>query len=661
MMTQPTPLSETAPPLKREHNRSAPLDGFRGIFLMFVVVGHLGVSAIHGSWIFISGFFAISGFLIASLMLREYERSGKIAVVGFWLRRARRLLPGLFVLLMTVGTWATLFASDETRRQMRGDLLATAGFVMNWRLIHLDDQYFAQFAEVSYFRHAWTLAIEEQFYLVAPLLVLGLIRLRSSRLRTGLLVVGIAGSAWWAAQIGVGTLSDQARVYYGTDTRVGAILVGVLLAFAVHKGISWPKVLNRWIGPLAFGISVYLAFAVEPMSAAMFERGGLLAFVLLWTAGLVPLVDRKQSQYTRFLSNPAFVWTGVRIYGIYIWHWPIALWLDLAAPDLLTGVKVVVGVLATLTVAGLSYKFVEEPVIRGGLKALFPKFPPRLVVTSSAVALASIIFTAGAIPRADATDPSTIPVLVSGTERHDGQGEHATFAFFGDSVPYYLAEDYPADLYPDTSITSFAVPGCGLVPWTTRGASTVSEPVREDCVEAYASLEEDLVASQADGFILMTGSILALPHVTPEGKILTLSDDALIEKMYSSLDAIKEDVDASGVEFTGIVTIPCRSDDRSLHDLVKETDPVEIARQDEFVRRWIDPTEANQHLTQWANERGVAVLDLYGALECEKGFRPSIHGVSMFRDFFHFSEPGAVMVWSWLVPAIRENFDAATE
>lgn len=635
--------------------RSEALDGFRGIFLMFVVVGHLGVSAIHGSWIFISGFFAISGFLIASIMLREFDRTGTINVIGFWRRRARRLLPGLFVLLLTLGVWAILFAGDETRRQMRGDLFATAGFVMNWRLVYLEDQYFAQFAEVSFLRHAWTLAIEEQFYLVAPLLVLALLRIKSPRFRLGLLALGMVLSTWWAARIGVGTLADQARVYYGTDTRVAAILAGVFLAFLMHRGIRWSRRTSRAVGIVAFGVSVYLAFAVEPMSAAMFERGGLLAFVLLWTAGMVTLVSQDTSRYKRFLSQQIFVWIGVRIYGIYIWHWPIALWLTAVVPDLSTTVRVIIGVALVFVVAGLSYRFVEEPVMRAGLKGLFPKLRSRLVIAASCVGVLLVAYLVGAVPQRDPTDPSTIPMLVSGTERHNGQGASTNFVFFGDSVPHYLAEDYPADLYPDTEITSLAVPGCGLVQWATRGGSTVSEPVSDECIQAYASLKEDVAASKADGFVLMTGSILALPHISPEGEILTLSEGKLVEEIHASLDAVKADVDAAGVEFTGIVTIPCRSDDRSLHSLVDESDPTEIARQEQFMSRWIDPSEANRILSRWAREHGVRVLDLHGALECPAGYRDTIHGVTMFRDFFHFSQEGAVMIWSWLVPEIRNE------
>lgn len=634
------------------------LDGFRGVFLMFVVVGHLGATQIWGSWIFLSGFFSISGYLIATMLLREHDRTGTINVVGFLRRRARRLLPALFALMVVVGTWAVFMGTDTVRRQMKNDILATTGFVMNWRLVHQQDQYFAQFAEVSFFRHAWTLAIEEQFYILSPLIILGLLAMRSSRMRVGLLVVVILASTWWAAHIGTDSFAAQARVYYGTDTRLSAIVVGVLLAFLLRNGIRWRHSTLAFIGVFSFVVSVILAFVVEPMSALMFDHGGLLAFVVLWTAGLVTLVDDGPSRYRDFLSNRVLVWLGVRIYGIYLWHWPIALWLGIYATGLPPWLHVVLGVALTLTIAGLSFRYLELPIMRGGVRALVRRIQPIRVVVASVTGVVLLAFGVGAVPAVDLQDAASVPALISTDGPYEASEDHRRFVLFGDSVPHYYVEEYPAELYSDVELTSLAVPGCGLLPWGVRWSSSVVEPVKPDCKEAYDALSDDLSSMAFDGFVLMSGSVLSVPHVTDAGNQVDLQDQEFQAQLVESLDSIKEKVEAADVPFVGVVTVPCRDDDRKALNVIDETVADEALVQDEFIRRLADPFETNALLTDWASKNGISVIDLYGALDCAEGYRPQIRGVRLFRDFFHFSLEGAAMVSTWLIPQIRAKFES---
>ena len=164
------------------------LDGARGVFVVGFIAYHFGLSQLAGMWVVINHFFILSGFLIVRLLVQEYERHGDIDILAFYVRRARRLIPALLVVLAFVGLYGAFVAEGGQRRKVGGDMLATLGYVMNWRLILQGDEYFGDQGAPSPLRHAWTLAIEEQFYLVVPVLILLLFAVAGRRRRS--LVVG---------------------------------------------------------------------------------------------------------------------------------------------------------------------------------------------------------------------------------------------------------------------------------------------------------------------------------------------------------------------------------------------------------------------------------------------------------------------------------------
>src|SRR5690242_13711592 len=203
------------------------LDGLRGLAVTAVVLFHGGVAALSGGFLGVDSFFVLSGFLITSLLLAEHDRDGRIRLVAFWGRRARRLLPALLLMIAAVTVAGRWLLDPDDQRLLRGDALAALGYVANWRMIYRGADYFTQTAAPSILQHTWSLGIEEQFYLVWPLLFVVV------RRKMGLLLAGVAASALAAALLY--RPDDVNRAYFGTDTRAQALLMGCALAVAVPK------------------------------------------------------------------------------------------------------------------------------------------------------------------------------------------------------------------------------------------------------------------------------------------------------------------------------------------------------------------------------------------------------------------------------------------
>ena len=228
-MTQPTGARSRAPSIPYQ----PALDGLRGVAVAAVLLYHGGVTWMDGGFLGVDIFFTLSGFLITTLLLVEWGRTRTIRLGAFWLRRARRLLPALGLVLLGIALYAAFVASQGQLAGIRTDSFSTIGYVANWRFVLSGQGYFEEFATPSPFRHMWSLAIEEQFYLVWPFIVLGLLHWRPKlRFLTRLFVGSAVASALLMAVL-FRSDRDPSRVYYGTDTRAQALLVGAALAAAL--------------------------------------------------------------------------------------------------------------------------------------------------------------------------------------------------------------------------------------------------------------------------------------------------------------------------------------------------------------------------------------------------------------------------------------------
>ena len=359
----------------RDSQRYLPgLDGLRAIAVGAVVAYHVGLGWAQGGLLGVGVFFTLSGYLITDLLLGQQETTDKLQLTDFWLRRARRLLPALFVMLAVVTAWVTLLDRSQLPA-IRGAVAASAGYVSNWWLIAQHSSYFAQFGPPSPLGHLWSLAVEEQFYLIWPwLLWLGL-RLRrkqtgtDTRLAAATLLLAAASAVTMALLYRPGY--DPTRVYEGTDTRAFALLIGSALAFVWPSRHLRGEITEsaRWVldGAGFAGLVVFavLVWRTSEYSAFLY-RGGMV-LLALGTALMVASTASPASRFGRILGRQPLRWLGVRSYGIYLWHFPIIV-LTTPADGRDTLARGALQVAATIGCAALSWRYLEEPIRHGALR-----------------------------------------------------------------------------------------------------------------------------------------------------------------------------------------------------------------------------------------------------------------------------------------------------
>jgi len=352
------------------------LDGLRAIAVTAVFLFHADITWMKGGYLGVDLFFVISGFLITSLLIAETEKLGRLHIGDFYVRRARRLLPASYLMTVAVILAAGVWATDALPR-LRDDTIASLFYVTNWEFIYRGQSYFADIARQPLLTHLWSLAIEEQFYIVwAP--VLYFLAPRHSRrvLAIGAGVLAAASAAWMAIkanQLGYpDSGADASRMYFGTDTHGFGLIVGAVL------GLLWqPNHQNKVINPATkdgmflLGLvplagTIVLMMYLGEGTRWLYPWGFLLsAFV---SAALIMAATYRGAALGAVLDNSVMRWLGERSYGIYLWHWPIFMLtrpdIDLHWPhDEIFAFRVVL----TLGLSALSYKYVEQPIRHGEL------------------------------------------------------------------------------------------------------------------------------------------------------------------------------------------------------------------------------------------------------------------------------------------------------
>jgi peptidoglycan/LPS O-acetylase OafA/YrhL len=361
----PEHVPSPAAPASHGIGRLPALDGLRGLAVVAVLLFHGGFEWARGGWLGVSIFFTLSGFLITNLLVAEWSSTGTIALPTFWSRRFRRLMPAALAGLVGIALYGWLFASPEQLRHLRGDLLAALAYVANWRFLLNDLSYADLFAAPSPVQHFWSLAIEEQFYVVYPLVAFGALRLGGRRALSTVLAVAAAASL----TIAVLAHTQLDRVYYGTDTRMLELLAGALFALwwsaRPHRRGAFESRRARTIltavGLVALAASLVLWPNVG--QASRWVTRGVLPLQTVLSVMLIAAVARPTLLARGFAWRP-LVGLGLISYGLYLYHWPIFLVLTPERTDLGTVPLFALRVTATLAVALASYHLLEQPVRR---------------------------------------------------------------------------------------------------------------------------------------------------------------------------------------------------------------------------------------------------------------------------------------------------------
>jgi peptidoglycan/LPS O-acetylase OafA/YrhL len=393
----PKPVERTGPHLAYRPG----LDGLRAIAVAGVFLYHSRIDWLPGGFLGVDLFFVLSGYLITSLLLIEWEARNRIDLRRFWMRRARRLLPALVVVVLAALALSAIFARDDLART-RGDAVSSLLYYTNWHEIIANHSYFNLMGRPSLLQHLWSLAVEEQFYVIWPLLLVpGLVLLGRKRLPI-VVVAGIAGSA--ALMWTLYNPTDPTRVWNGTDTRAFLLLMGIFLA------LVWPYVerMRRAVPLLElFGIAALVAtvllFRQMHDYDPMLWQGGDLAASFCFMV-LIAAVAHPKTGIGQALGVQPLRWLGERSYGIYLWHWPV---VELMRPGVdisWTGPGVVVAQAAiVLTAAELSYRYVEQPIRTGSLQRRLAQRPRRLrleLVGAGAMGLVAAFGILFVIPKA---------------------------------------------------------------------------------------------------------------------------------------------------------------------------------------------------------------------------------------------------------------------
>lgn len=372
------------------HRRLGALTGLRAIAAGLVLAFHL-LAPTRAGYIGVDIFFVLSGFLITALLMRERAASGKIDVGAFWVRRSRRLLPGVIVTVLGASALASLGA-PEARVGLGGQVLGSLTGTYNWLEIARGGSYFDA-ANPRLLTMMWSLSVEQQFYLVWPLVLLALWRWRAPAARIGLALALAGASAGWHYVLA----GDQTRAYLGTDSHLWGLMFGAALAFALPGALGGRKRAGRpasWAWGIAgwAGLCGALWIGAVARDGAWLHPWGMVAAA----ACALPIIravlpDVAGSGPARLLSDALsarpLTWLGERSYGIYLWHWPLATLAYYAAPTLAMAVTAPAIAGASILLADLSYRLIEQPVIRLGWRGALSAWRSHVARSSAPTAI----------------------------------------------------------------------------------------------------------------------------------------------------------------------------------------------------------------------------------------------------------------------------------
>jgi len=358
----------------QEHRYMSGLDGLRAFAVMAVVLYHLNIDWAPGGLLGVGIFFVLSGYLITDILASQWERHQRFDLIDFWMRRARRLLPAMFAMVIIVVLWC-LVVDHSRLPALVGDVPAALLYVSNWWFIFHKVSYFESFGPASPLGHLWSLAVEEQFYLIWPLLLALGLKFLPKRINLAGWILSLAAISALLMAVLYEPGSDPSRVYYGTDTRIFALLIGASLAIVWPSAKLKARVSNQartvldvvGVGTLfLLGWMIWHTNEYQPF----LYRGGMVLIAII-TALLIAVLAHPASRLAIVLGCKPLRWLGKRSYGLYLWHFPV---ITLSTSQVSTTepsiIKSMIQVGVSLLLAELSWRYVEQPIRHQGFRSL---------------------------------------------------------------------------------------------------------------------------------------------------------------------------------------------------------------------------------------------------------------------------------------------------
>jgi peptidoglycan/LPS O-acetylase OafA/YrhL len=628
------------------------LDGIRAVAVALVLAEHGGIPGVSGGFLGVDVFFVLSGFLITSLLLDELGKRGRIALGDFWIRRARRLLPALLVMALAVVAARKLFPTEATAT-LRDDAVAAFFWMANWAFVAQKTDYFSQGSPPSPLQHTWSLGVEEQYYLFWPLLVLAVAAVFGARARWavfGLAVAGAAGSAVAATLM----TSDVNRVYFGTDTRVQALMVGAAAAALLVR--DWRVLTSggtlirtryrRWAAAtLSFvGLAMLVALAHYATGSAHEFRLGLLSVVAVAAVLVVaPVALDQSSPVARALAFRPLVWLGAISYGVYLWHWPIFLALNGERTGWSDWRLFAVRCAATVAVAAASWWLLEQPV-RRWRPVIVPMLPLAAATAATAAVVTMTVLPVGVEPAEQGVSSIDSAALVSPevpveVKSPTGQLAPGTkrVAVFGDSVAWTLMRYLPPT--PGLSFSNYTTIGCGVArggPYRYAGATLNQKPECDTWPQRWA---QRISHDRPDVVLLIVGRWEIVDRVN-EGHWTHIGDDAYDGYLRGELTRALEILASTGARVV-VTTEPYnRRGERPDGSLYPEDQPVRADRWNTLVRSVI------------GKRPNVTVLDLNKKLGPNGYYTNKVDGIKMRIDGVHPTPEAVKWLTPWLTDAL---------